>query len=197
MKVFCAGQVPACRAAASVWGQKWRQQAVEVRASLNLPPASKPWTSMPGLAASSIPASERERELLDLAAAAYLGGGEAVREVQAKMRHMSDVDQASKMKWLCRALITDVSQNPARRPQTNQQGRSRCLTTSSRLYSHGQARMVTAFEFFRFQGHDLRVQIPDSISQKQAADLAGEGIALPCLATIVFCLQATECFLKA
>ena len=170
MKVFCAGQVPACRAAASVWGQKWRQQAVEVRASLNLPPASKPWTSMPGLAVSSIPASER---------------------------HMSDVDQAAKMKWLCRALITDVSQNPARRPQTNQQGRSRCLTTSSRLYSHGQARMVTAFEFFRFQGHDLRVQIPDSISQKQAADLAGEGIALPCLATIVFCLQATECFLKA
>ncbi|CAE7307420.1 unnamed protein product [Symbiodinium sp. CCMP2592] len=171
-------QAPVCRDAASVWGQKWRQQAAEVRQSLGLHPASRPWTGMPGLKASEIPAIERERELLDIAVAAHLGGGEAVQEVQANMRHMTDEEQAAHMKLLCRTLFTDVSQNPARRAQSNQQGRGRCLTTSSRWYSHGQARMVTAFEFFRFQGHDLRVKIPDSVSQNQAAELDAAAAAV-------------------
>ena len=84
-----------------------------------------------GLQFKGLKKSKRVLEMLDLAVLGYLGGGAAARE--ALQQGPTHVRQC------CRELFTDVSQNPDRRCYTaSSEGVSRCLTSSTLLYSHAR-----------------------------------------------------------
>ena len=63
------------------------------------------------------------------------------------------------------------------------------MTTSSVIYSHGLDRIVLPIEMLLWQGHQLDVVVPGTMSQRSLRSLAGEGMTLPCLASIVHVLQ--------
>jgi hypothetical protein len=91
-------------------------------------------------------------------------------------------------------VILDISQSHERKTMTNQAGQAPCLTTSSTLYHFGRPGMVLPFEHLLFQGHRRTVVIPSCMSQGDIRDLAGEGIALPCLGLILWSLYLTKGF---
>ena len=163
---------------------QWQLQSYSIRSQL---PAdvrhSSPWSSagfsLPGL--KKVP---RILEVLDLAVLGYLG--EQLRP-NMSMRDMQEQ---------CSELFTDVSQNPARRSYTHraqdQSNVSKCLTTSTVLYTHGRDRLVLPQELLYFQGHSLDVRVPPGMKASALRDLAGEGICLPCLATLIYALHHTD-----
>ena len=128
------------------------------------------------------------KQVLDLATVGYVDA--------ADLRRLSSLPQDARrreLSGLCQQLFTDTSQNPARKAYTcKKTDCMKCLTTSSCLYSHGRDRVVLALEHLLFQGHSLDVVIPRDMRQSSLKSLAGEGIALPCLATLVYALHHTN-----
>ena len=103
-------------------------------------------------------------------------------------------------------IIVDVSQNPARRCFTPSKGIHHCLCTSSQLVHLGLMRVLLPCEYFFLQGHsESSIRFPNPAvftsstgvsppSNRQLRTLAGEGMCLPCLGTIVWCLHLTGAF---
>ena len=98
----------------------------------------------------------------------------------------------SQKKKLLEHVYCDVSQNPMFKNYTNKDGISGCLTTSTTLYSFGRDRLVLPCELAMFQGHRRGFRFPPSRPSLQIRDLMGEGMNLPCLGTVVWCLYATK-----
>lgn len=89
-------------------------------------------------------------------------------------------------------VYADVSQNPVRSPWTGSQGITHCLTTSSLLYTFARQRVVLPIELMYFQGHSREIRIPPGMLQASLRDLAGEGMCLPCLGTLIYSLFVTQ-----
>ncbi|CAE7038707.1 unnamed protein product [Symbiodinium sp. CCMP2592] len=163
--------------------KKWQTQSRKLRVAAGKPGlavTAKPWTSLPDIKLDGISHNARVKEVLDLAVLQYLG-----------RTGCSDGSEGGVRKK-CQDLYTDVSQNPNRKSFTAASGSSRCLTTSSTIYSHGRDRVVLPLEMLFFQGHTVDVKIPDGMKQRSLRSLAGEGICLPCLATLLFALHCTD-----
>lgn len=90
-------------------------------------------------------------------------------------------------KALLRHMYADVSQNPKYRA-FSKQGVTSCLTTSTLMYSFQRDGVVLPIELMTIQGHRRDLVFPPSMTASQVKDLAGEGMFLPCLATIVWSL---------
>ena len=90
--------------------------------------------------------------------------------------------------------LIDISQSHERRPLPG--GTNRCLTTSSRLFWFQQRRLLTGIEHMLLQGYTLPMitAVPKTVSNNDLKDIAGEGIALPCLGSIVWALKLTANF---
>ena len=82
--------------------------------------------------------------------------------------------------------IVDVSQSHTRRAYTSQDGRHKCLTTSSQLYSVGHDRIILPLEMLWFQGYPRQLKIPATVSPAHLKHFAGEGMSLPCLAQVLW-----------
>ena len=87
--------------------------------------------------------------------------------------------------------VIDVSQSHGRRPFSTS-GVARTLTTSSRLFVLSQRRLLLPREHLMLQGFLESVEIPASVSDTAIRHMAGEGMALPCLATILMALLLTK-----
>ncbi len=83
-------------------------------------------------------------------------------------------------------VYVDVSQNPGRRPFTNQHGTTGTMTTSSLFYSFGRGDFVLPFEMLLWHGHSRTLVVPKDVKSSQIKTLAGEGMSLPCLGTIIW-----------
>ena len=135
---------------------------------------------MGGLSFRNLPPSRRIGEILDLATVSFLGA-----------RQVQDFEQegSARVQEACRELFTDVSQNPARKAWTGRRGVSRCLTTSSLIYAHGADRILLPVEHMFFQGHHVDLKMSASMRQNSLRDLAGEGMNLACLASLISALR--------
>ena len=100
--------------------------------------------------------------------------------------------RALRLKALMQDMYVDVSQNPARRAWTNHAGVSKCLTTTTCMYSFGRDRVCLPVELLFLQGHTREVILPGKMSQNAIKNLAGEGMCLPCLGSLLYCLRLTK-----
>ncbi|CAE7297676.1 unnamed protein product [Symbiodinium sp. CCMP2592] len=179
-----AGQGAFPPAAWNNW-KKWQVQAYQLRREMKAG-CCKPWTDIPGLKYAGIVRSERIDEVLNLAVLGFLG---ARRVLKLQQQGPAAVQEA------CYDLYTDVSQNPIRKSFTSPKTlASPCFTTSTALYSHARDRIILPIEAMLMQGHGLDMKIPDSMPRSALRDLAGEGICLPCIATLIHALQHTDSF---
>lgn len=89
-------------------------------------------------------------------------------------------------------LFVDISQNHIRRPLSNADGTVRALLTSTDLYHFGTDRCLVPLEHLLLQGYSPDVVLPDLLSDSDVRQMAGEAIFLPCLATVLWCLNLTK-----
>ena len=108
------------------------------------------------------------------------------------VRELNQVTTPEELKALVTDVYVDVSQNPSRKSWTNRSKVSKCLTTSTLLFSLAHDRMILPVELLFLQGHTREVQIPPSMSQNAIRDLAGEGMNLACLGSLLYCLRITN-----
>ena len=158
----------------------WAQQALKIRSAIGAPRNLKPWT-FADRRFTGISATNRAKACTDLAVLQYLG-------VETAARSMNNLEDQTN---LLSDLFVDLSQNPCRKAFTNQQGFTKCLTTASALYSFQKDRAVLPLELLLFQGHTKELKIPATMSPDAVRSLAGEGIALPCLATLLVAMIGT------
>lgn len=158
----------------------WAQQDLKIRSSISAPRNLKPWT-FAQRRFTGINATVRAKACIDLAVLQYLG-------VENASRSMKDLDQQTE---LVSDLFVDISQNPCRKAFSNQEGCAKCLTTATVLYSCKKDRIVLPLELLMFQGHTKELKIPAEMSPDAVKCLAGEGIALPYLATLIVAMVGT------
>jgi hypothetical protein len=56
------------------------------------------------------------------------------------------------------------------------------------IYAFSRDSLLVPLEHMLLQGHKRTISIPDQMSGKQVKELAGEGMSLPWLALIIWCL---------
>ena len=154
---------------------KWVAQCADWRTQLGLPSGLKVWS--PWMQAQGLNVTDRISELLDLVAASKL------KELGVNL--LKPLDFETKKEKL-KDVFCDVSQNPKYRSFTNSDGVTGCLATSTILYSFGRDRLVTPFELALFQGHRRGVKYPSGMRGNEIKSLAGEGMFLPSLATVIW-----------
>ena len=149
---------------------------------------SRPWTDA-GFELRGLSKSARVKEILNLATLDFL----TPEQLRAVRSSTSQDARKKSLRGFCHELFTDVSQNPARKSHTSRKHlASKCLTSSSVLYSHARDRLVCPLELLLFQGHSLETRVPSAMRQTSLRDMSGQGMALPCLATIVYALHHTD-----
>ncbi len=162
---------------------QWKAHSARWRSELNIPPTFQPWTSRPEFKGLGVPSNKRSLDLLDCSwvqacKKRNIGMGPAMTKTGIQQKLHED-------------LVVDISQSHARRPMSDQ-GVLRTLTTSSRLYHYGLDRMLLPREHLLMQGYAHTVCIPKSMKDDDVRSLAGEGIFLPCLGQILWCLHLTR-----
>ena len=75
---------------------------------------------------------------------------------------------------------------------SNPQGIARAPTTSSQLFSFKEERLLTGFEHLLLQGYSSETRVPGCISESELRSMAGEAIALPPLAVVIWSLFLTK-----
>lgn len=161
--------------------EKWRVQIAEWRKSLALPSGVRVWSHL--MEAKGLNVTERVGEILEIVA--------AVKLVESGVNILQDLPFSHK-KELLKHVYCDVSQNPKFKSHTNQEGITGCLTTSTLLYSFGRDRVVLPVELAMIQGHRRGFKFPPEMPSSKIRDLMGEGMNLPCLGTVVWCLYLTK-----
>ncbi len=152
---------------------------------MGVPKHARPWTSVRSM--TGLSKTSRAWECIDLAFLQYLGPEKALDQSISLEEISSSVKE----------LFVDVSQNPSRRSFTNASSDvTKCLTTSSLLYSYCREGAVLPLEHLLMQGHRTDVSIPETMTQSALSALAGEGFCLPCAGLVIFSLLATGCFVR-
>ncbi|CAE7338729.1 unnamed protein product, partial [Symbiodinium pilosum] len=90
----------------------------------------------------------------------------------------------------------DVSQCITRRARARPGEPLPTLTTATELYSFTDDRVILGCELLSMHGHAASLRIPPSVSDSTVKDLAGEGIALPSLGSVLWCLFLCKRFPK-
>ena len=93
-------------------------------------------------------------------------------------------------------VYVDVSQNPKFGPMASVASGAAdilgCLCTSTCLYSYGRDRALLPIEHMYLQGHRRGFSIPDRMPSNRLRQLAGEGMSLPCLATVIWSMYLVK-----
>ncbi len=128
---------------------------------------------------TGVPQTERVESILDAVATLKF------RDLGYSWAAVEGFDFSTK-KDILKDVYIDISQNPQYKAWTSSKGVAPCLATSTMLYSYGRDRTLAAFELTLLQGHRRSFQFPDHMKCSQIKELAGEGIFLPCLATVIW-----------
>lgn len=164
---------------------QWKVQATTMRSKWNVPMNFAPWTGATTFVGQGVPRSKRALELIDLGF------------IDACKRSRTQIDatsaKASGSSGVLRDLVVDISQNPCRSPWSRPGGNAHTLCTSTQLYSYNLDRMLEADEYLLLQGYKESVNT-DQLSSDAVRSMAGEGIALPCLASVLYCIHASKGF---
>lgn len=150
--------------------RKWKADSITFRNKWNVLPQFAPWTSRPEFKAKGIRLTPRTKDLIDCCAIQFM-----------KTNNVAAKDLPNAMK----TMFLDLSQSLNRRAYTIN-GVNRCLTTSTCMYSFGRDRLVTPLETLYFQGFPKSLKMPLGVSQSDMKDMAGEGMTLPCLASVMW-----------
>ena len=141
------------------------------------------WTSQAGFLGQGLRKTESISALINLAAADVL----KAKGVPANKGNSANMQEGMKDVFL------DVSQNPTRKPWTNRRGHNHTLCTSSVLYSFAQDRMLFPEEYMFLQGWSHHMQVEESF-RDELRELAGLGMALPCLGSLIWALYLVKGF---
>ena len=159
---------------------QWQLQSCKWRSDLRVSPTFSPWTSHAEFQGLDL---KRQKRALDLVDCAW---------VSAYKRAKLETTGEALQHGLHNDLFVDVSQNHVRRPLSCKDGNLRTLLTSSMLYHYGTDRVLLPVEHLFLQGYDHEVVIPDGVSSEDVRKLAGEAIALPSLASVLWSLHLTK-----
>ena len=149
-------------------------------------PDLKPWSSLP-VRYTGFEPTDRVRELLDLVVVAKLGVN-----ICRQILELGPEQAVAQLSASLSSMYVDISQNPSRRPYTNDDEISKRLTTSSRIYSFARQGLALPLELLYWQGHSRSVRLPHDMPQNRIRDLAGEGICLPVLGSIITGLRMAD-----
>ena len=133
------------------------------------------WTRQPSFRGIGLPKNDRVKALLNLTTSQKLHETPNVAKDPLPQR----------LQTVMQDVILDFSQNPARRKYSDATGQCMCLCSSSRLYHFGMDRCLFPIEYLRLQGWGMDVEFPQG-SESQLRVMAGQGMALPCLATVIW-----------
>ena len=93
-----------------------------------------------------------------------------------------------------KGYFVDLSQALERKTFSCQSKALPTMTTSTLLYSYDQDAAVVGRDMLNMQGQPKAVVVPGDIKDHVLRDLAGEGMAVPCVGLIVWCLFLTRQF---
>ena len=163
----------------------WQKESRIFRQSLGLDVKAKPWTGRSRFQGTGLSKTARILDLLDCFAALkisqHVGQGKGFQVSEAGIQK------------LMKNQYIDVSQSLNRHTHTNTFGINHTLTTSSVLYSYGLDRVLTGREHMFLHGHAKDTFFSD-MSPAVLRELAGEGMALPSLAAVIWSLFVCKRF---
>ena len=179
---FCSAcvQVRALATRSDEGEQKWKSQITTWRQELKVPMNFRPFQQL-RRSVQGMSLNPRITAILDMVTAVKLGGD--------RTKNKQEISAA------LATTVVDVSQNPCRRNYTPSHGVNHTLCTSSLLVHLGKFRTVVPAEAMMWQGHNIqRLKFPTGESNRTWRCLAGEGMALPCIGTVIWCLFLTGAF---
>jgi hypothetical protein len=158
----------------------WRAESAAWRDKLGVSPKHSLWTQQPGFKGQGLSKTERNLDILDCVTAQFCKDlpKKTLGPVLAAMEN----------------VIVDVSQSHGRKTFTNKDSCNQALTTSTELYSFAKDRVVIPQECMYLHGHSLATVFPHSMTQTDIKVLAGEGMALASVGTILWALYVTKKF---
>ena len=161
---------------------QWRVDSAKWRSELGVNDDYHPYSASLDLKKAGLLGKSNKRTL-DLLDCGFL---------QVCKRHKKSPQHAGSV---LRNYLMDVSQGHCRRAISGSDGIARCLFTSSRIFCFEQRRLLTPKEHFMLQGFERDVQLPEGsegLSSTDARRMAGEGMGLPCIATLLWALRLTK-----
>ncbi|CAE7197677.1 unnamed protein product [Symbiodinium sp. CCMP2592] len=171
------------RALATSRGTVWQRDSATIKKQLGVSPTFKPWTSRRGFLGGGLGNNARMLEALDCFVASEL------KRVQPN----ADCEPVH-VQSMMEGKFMDVSQSVKRNKHSTPTGFVHTLTTSTLLYSFSLDRVLSGREMLSLHCQPRDLVIPEEVRDSQVRDLAGEGMALPCLASVVWCLYLTKQF---
>jgi hypothetical protein len=147
---------------------------------LDASPSYAPWTSQKFFKGEGMAITPRCLDILDLVTIQKCVG--------LKDKSPGSVRRAMD------AVYCDTSQSHARHCFTNASGINHTATTSTDIYSFGRDSVLTPFEVMLLHGHPSNMEVPSSLSVNDLRSLAGEGMALPSLASVLWSLYLVKGF---
>ena len=153
---------------------KWQKHDQELRARYRVAQGFKPWTSQPDFKGRGLSKTSRNLSILDATVIRLLGGQQNVKK--------------SHLKEKVKGKYVDVSQALNRNTCTNEAGISRTQTTSTVLYSFERDRVLVGKEMLMLQGQKQQFKIPQGVQDSVVKELAGEGMSVPCVGMMLWCL---------
>ena len=88
----------------------------------------------------------------------------------------------------------DVSQSLRRHSHTNNAGFNHAFTTSSMLYSFDRDSVLSGKDMLVLHGQPKDMVFPPDVPDSSLRELAGEGMAIPCLASVIWSLYLVRQF---
>ena len=114
--------------------------------------------------------------------------------VAEKSKHIRKKTKATIQKALSDTIV-DISQNPCRRSYSTSDGIAHTICTSSSLVHLGLGRMLHPKELLWMQGHNPKSTLfPEGMALTDIKKLAGEGMALPCVAVCIWSQYLVKAF---
>ena len=113
-----------------------------------------------------------------------------VSQSRLKMRSVNQ----QQLRDLMMPVTLDYSQNPVRRSFSGSTGNIPCLTSSSQLYNYGRDRVLCGKEHFLLQGWKPDVVVPPDVSDAKVKELAGQGMCVASLGSILWAVYCVKQF---
>jgi hypothetical protein len=160
--------------------RSWKIESAQWRTQLNVSPSYKPWTSLDTFKGAGVPRTGRVLDFLDMVCA-------------DKIKNLRSPTPQN-IKVALTGVYADYSQSHGRRNFTSNANMSRCLCTSSSLYSYDRDTMILPLEMLMWHGHPKDVKIPPKMTQGQLKIMAGSGMALQSLSTVIWGIHLLKQF---
>lgn len=159
---------------------EWMKHIKALRSHWGLGDDFRPWTGRPGFKGHGVSKTPRSLSILD---------GVVIHKMKGKRGSLGVI------KTIMKDHYVDLSQSLKRKPFTSSEGTNRTQTTSTRMYSYSEDRMLTGKEMLLLQGQSASsLVIPEDVKETTLHDLAGEGMAVPCVGLVLWSLFLTAHF---